>query len=155
MVMSTLWLLGVLFSFECSVARFLKSQPRVRGSPPELESFLESSFVLSVDKVLVVEGLGIVVDEDDEDDEDCGEIRDSGDFPGFLGCGAAIVSSVTEGGVDEGLGSILTGDEDMVSFFLPQAPTATRLFLHWGRTPLDLETLGLNWYSHSSPIGLW
>lgn len=95
------------FSLEYSFARFLNSQPRgVRGSPPELESFRGSSLVLSVDGVLDEEGLVVVVEEDDE--EGGGDTLDNGDFPGFLGRGAAIMPSVTGGGVGAGM----TGGED-------------------------------------------
>ena len=98
--MSTLLLLALPLSLY-SFARFLKSQPRgVRESPAELESFRGSNFVLSVEEVLDVEGLAVVVDEDDED------ILDSGDFPGLLGRGAAIKPSA----VRAGLALILTGE---------------------------------------------
>jgi hypothetical protein len=92
--MSTLLLLALPLSLY-SFARFLKSQPRgVRESPAELESFRGSNFVRSDDEVLDVEGLAVVVDEDDED----GDILDSGDFPGLPGRGAAIILSAAGAG---------------------------------------------------------
>jgi hypothetical protein len=105
---STLLASEVPFSFECSFIRFLNSQPRgVRESPPEVESFRGSNFVLSVDEVLDEEALAVEIDEDDEDDA---EILDNGDLPGFLGRGAIIVSSmIGGGGTSTGLSSILEG----------------------------------------------
>lgn len=113
-VISTLLLLGLPLSREYSFALFLNNQPRVRESPAEFESFRGSNFVLSVDGVLDEEGLAIVVDEDDEDD---GDILDSGDFPGLLGRGAAIMPSGT-GGVGAGLTLTLTGEGTSSFFFL-------------------------------------
>ena len=113
-VISTLGLLVVVLSFEFSFIRFLNNHPSgVRESPPELGSFRGSNFVLSVDEVLDEEALAVEVEEDDEDD---GDILDSGDLPGFLGRGAAIISSVTGGGGSgAGLTFIPTGEEDTVS----------------------------------------
>lgn len=107
MVISTLGLLALPFSWY-SFARFLNNQPRgVRGSPPEPESLRGSNLVLSVDEVPEEEGFSAVVDEDDEDD---GDILDSGDFPGLLARGAAIMFSVTGGGIGAGLTPTLTGE---------------------------------------------
>lgn len=47
------------------------------------------------------EPLAVEVDEDDEEED--AVILDNGDLPGCLGRGAAIMSSVTEGGTDAGL----------------------------------------------------
>ena len=107
--MSTLLPLVLPFSPECSLIRFLNNQPRgVRESLPALGSFRGSNFVLSVDEVLDVEAFAVEVDEDDED---YGDILDNGDFPGFLGRGAAIMSSVMGEGAGAGLAFVLTGEE--------------------------------------------
>ena len=110
-LISTLLLLVLPFSPECSFIRFLNNQPRgVRESPPEIGSFRGSNFVLSVDEVLDVETLAVEVDEEDEED---GDILDNGDLPGFLGRGAAITLSVTGGGgTGAGLALFWTGEED-------------------------------------------
>lgn len=109
-MISTLLPLVLPLSPECSFIRFLNNQPRgVRESPPALGSFRGSNFVLSVDEVLDVEAFAVEVDEDDEVD---GDILDNGDFPGFLGRGAAIMPSVTGGGAGAGLILTLTGEED-------------------------------------------
>lgn len=106
-VISTLLLLVLPFSFVYSFARFLNNQPRgVLGSPAELESLRGSNFVLSVDEVLDEECLAVVVEEDEED----ADTLDRGDLPSFLGCGAAIMSSVT-GDVGAGLALTLSGEE--------------------------------------------
>lgn len=55
------------------------------------------------------EGLAIVVEEDDEEDDE--DILDSGDFPGFLGHGAATMPSVTGGGIGAELVPTSTGEE--------------------------------------------
>lgn len=79
---------------------------------PELGSFRGSNFVLSVDEVPDELPLAVEVDDDEDEDEDGGDILDSGDFPGCLGRGATIVSSITgEGGTGAGL-ALLTGEED-------------------------------------------
>jgi hypothetical protein len=111
-VISTLLPLVLPLSPVCSFIRFLNNQPRgVRESPPGPGSFRGSIFVLSVDEVLDVEALAVEVDEEDEDDD--GDILDSGDFPGFLGRGAAITLSVTGGGgTGARLASLRTGEED-------------------------------------------
>lgn len=107
-LISTLLLLALPLSSICSFIRFLNNQPRgVRESPPELESFRGSNFVLSVDEVLDEEGLAPADDEDEEDDED---ILDSGDLPGFLGRGAAIILSVTGGGTSAALVLTVIGE---------------------------------------------
>ena len=63
-----------------------------------------------MDEVLDVEPLAVEVDEDDEEDDS--DILDNGDLPGFLGRGAAIISSVTGGGgTGAGLTSVLTGED--------------------------------------------
>lgn len=112
-MISTLLLLALPFSFACSFIRFLNNQPRgVRESPPELGSFRGSNLVLSVDGVLDEEILAVEVDEDDEEDGG-GDILDNGDLPGFLGRGAAIISSVMGGGgTGAGLTLTLAGEED-------------------------------------------
>jgi len=113
-VISTLLLLALPFSPVCSLIRFLNNQPRgVRDSP--FGSFRGSNFVLSVEGVLDVEALAVEFDEDedDDDDDDDGDTLDNGDFPGFLGFGAAIISSSgARGGTCAGLMSTLTGEED-------------------------------------------
>jgi hypothetical protein len=61
--------------------------------------------------VLDEEPLAVEVDEDDEEED--WDIFDNGDLPGFLGRGAAIISSVTGGGgTGAGLTPILTGEGD-------------------------------------------
>lgn len=108
---STLLPLVLPFSPTCSFIRFLKSQPRVRESPPKFGSFRGSNFVLSVDEVLDVEALAVEVDEEDEEDD--GDILDNGDLPGFLGRGATITLSVIGGGgTGAGLEFIWTGEEE-------------------------------------------
>jgi hypothetical protein len=105
---STLLPLALSLSFDCSFIRFLNNQPRgVRESLPEFGSFRGSNFVLSVDGVLDEECFATVADEDEEDD---GDILDSGDLPGLLGRGAAIIPSVT-GESGAGLALTLTGEE--------------------------------------------
>lgn len=113
MVISTLGVLAPPFSWY-SFARFLNNQPMGVRASPWPESLRGSNFVLSVDEVPEEEGFSVVVDEDDEDD---GDILDSGDFPGFLARGAAIMLSVTGGGIGAGLTLTLTG-EGTSSFFL-------------------------------------
>lgn len=74
-------------------------------------SFLRFNIAPSVDDVLDEESLAIVGEEDEGDDWD---ILDSGDLPGLLGRGEAIILSVTRGGTSAGLAPTLAGDEWIV-----------------------------------------
>lgn len=58
---------------------------------------------------MLEEGLAAVVDEDEED------TLDSGDFPGFLGCGATIIPPVT-GWTGAGLPLPLIGEADLATY---------------------------------------